>query len=138
MQKKHDITSQDVRSKIEEAYSQISDLLLTTQTEYGGLVYVDSNNQLHYTRVTTSGKSTSWQPEVARKFLPPDAEVVGMWHTHGRQEPSFWSGENLGDHSLSAQDIAAANDYGWHVSMLDFDGNVHHYDPLSQKYHTKK
>ena len=138
LQKKHDITSQDVRSKIEEAYSQISDLLLTTQTEYGGLVYVDSNNQLHYTRVTTSGKSTSWQPEVARKFLPPDAEVVGMWHTHGRQEPSFWSGENLGDHSLSAQDIAAANDYGWHVSMLDFDGNVHHYDPLSQKYHTKK
>ena len=138
LQKKHNITSQDVRNKIEEAYSQISDLLLTTQTEYGGLVYVDSNNQLHYTLVTTSGKSTSWQPEVARKFLPPDAEVVGMWHTHGRQEPSFWSGENLGDHSLSAQDIAAANDYGWHVSMLDFDGNVHHYDPLSQKYHTKK
>ncbi len=138
LQKKHGITSQEVRQKIEEAYSQVSDRSLTAQTEYGGLVYVDSNNQLHYTPVTTSGGKAAWNPEVARKFLPSDAEVVGMWHTHGRQKPSFWSGENLGDHSLSAQDVAAASDYGWHVSMLDFDGNVHHYDPLSKEYQIRK
>lgn len=134
----NDISSDDIRKKMEEAYSKMGDTLVSSQTEYGGLVYVDANGQLHNTSVTTTQKSASWSPESARKFLPEGATVVGMWHTHGRQTPSLWSGENPGDHSLSAQDIAAGNDYGWHVSMLDFDGNVHHYDPITKKYQIKK
>ena len=135
IQEKYNIKSDDIRRKMEEAYSSMSDRQLRDKIEYGGLVYFNpEDNELHTTSIRTSGESNAFVPQTARKDVPDGAIVVGIWHTHGRTPPAWYSGENLGDFSLSHADIAASHDYGWHISMMDFDGYVHHYDPILQEY----
>lgn len=130
----NNITNNDVIEAMKHAYNQqVSNSHMTGNKETGGLIYVDQNGALHSTPLTTDMNS-SWSPENARPFVPEGAQVVGMWHTHGKQNMPWYQGVSIGDLSFSAQDIAAANDYGWAISMLDFEGRMHFYDPQSKKY----
>lgn len=76
----------------------VNDRSICERQEYGGYVYVNDDGTYSYSEpVTVNEKAT------VTIHVPRTLNLVGLYHTHGGYDPSFW-GEHFSDVDLDVAD----------------------------------